>query len=40
MTGRTDTIPTLNGDEAELNRQLIICNACRYCETYCVDFIT
>ncbi len=28
----------LNSDEAELNRQLTICNACRYCESYCAVF--
>lgn len=34
----TDIIPTLNSDEAELNRQLTICNACRYCEGFCAVF--
>lgn len=38
MNAKTDIIPTLNGDEAELNRQLTICNACRYCESYCAVF--
>ncbi len=28
----------LSSDEAEISRQLQICNACRYCESYCAVF--
>jgi citrate/tricarballylate utilization protein len=28
----------LTGGEAEVSRQLQICNACRYCESYCAVF--
>ena len=28
----------LSADEAEVDRQLIICNACRYCEGFCAVF--
>ena len=38
MNSKTDIISTLNSDETELNRQLTICNACRYCESYCAVF--
>lgn len=31
-------IPLLNEDEAEVNRQMQICNACRYCEGFCAVF--
>ena len=33
-----ELIPLLNVDEAEVNRQMQICNACRYCEGYCAVF--
>ena len=35
--GRT-VIPILSAPEAELGRQLQICNACRYCEGFCAVF--
>lgn len=38
MNSQTEIIPALNSDEAELDRQLTICNACRYCESYCAAF--
>lgn len=31
-------IPLLNLDEGEVDRQLRICNACRYCEGFCAVF--
>ncbi|HCJ29049.1 MAG TPA: tricarballylate utilization 4Fe-4S protein TcuB [Pseudomonas sp.] len=31
-------ISLLNADEAEVNRQMQICNACRYCEGFCAVF--
>ncbi|GGO75954.1 citrate utilization protein B [Marinobacterium nitratireducens] len=33
-----DLIPLLNEDEAEVARQMQICNACRYCEGFCAVF--
>lgn len=37
-TSATGLIPLLNVDEEEVNRQMQICNACRYCEGYCAVF--
>jgi citrate/tricarballylate utilization protein len=34
----THGAPPLVGDEAEVARQMQICNACRYCEGYCAVF--
>jgi len=31
-------IPLLNLDESEVQRQMTICNACRYCEGFCAVF--
>ncbi len=31
-------IPVLNLDESEVQRQMTVCNACRYCEGYCAVF--
>lgn len=31
-------IPVLNLDESEVQRQMSICNACRYCEGFCAVF--
>jgi citrate/tricarballylate utilization protein len=31
-------IPVLNLDESEVQRQMTICNACRYCESFCAVF--
>ena len=31
-------IPVLNIDESEVQRQMTICNACRYCEGFCAVF--
>ncbi|NBB62614.1 tricarballylate utilization 4Fe-4S protein TcuB [Pseudomonas sp. ODNR1LW] len=31
-------IPVLNLDESEVQRQMTICNACRYCEGFCAVF--
>ncbi|MBF6039716.1 tricarballylate utilization 4Fe-4S protein TcuB [Pseudomonas sp. P154a] len=31
-------IPVLNLDESEVQRQLTICNSCRYCEGFCAVF--
>lgn len=31
-------IPVLNLDESEVQRQLTVCNACRYCEGFCAVF--
>ena len=31
-------IPVLNLDETEVQRQMTICNACRYCEGFCAVF--
>ena len=33
-----DLIPVLNLDESEVERQMTICNACRYCEGFCAVF--
>jgi citrate/tricarballylate utilization protein len=33
-----DLIPVLNLDESEVQRQMTICNACRYCEGFCAVF--
>jgi citrate/tricarballylate utilization protein len=30
--------PSLTGDEAEVARQMQVCNACRYCEGFCAVF--
>lgn len=34
----SDLIPVLNLDESEVQRQMTICNACRYCEGFCAVF--
>ena len=31
-------IPVLNVDEVEVQRQMTVCNACRYCEGFCAVF--
>lgn len=31
-------IPLLNVHESEVDRQMHICNACRYCEGFCAVF--
>jgi ferredoxin len=31
-------IPILSAPEAEVGRQMLICNACRYCEGFCAVF--
>lgn len=31
-------VPAMNADEAEVARQMQICNACRYCEGFCAVF--
>ncbi|MDI2142365.1 MULTISPECIES: tricarballylate utilization 4Fe-4S protein TcuB [unclassified Pseudomonas] len=31
-------IPVLNLDESEVQRQMTVCNACRYCEGFCAVF--
>ncbi|MEJ8848504.1 tricarballylate utilization 4Fe-4S protein TcuB [Variovorax rhizosphaerae] len=36
--GGTRVIPILNAREAEVGRQMQICNACRYCEGFCAVF--
>jgi citrate/tricarballylate utilization protein len=33
-----ELIPVLNLDESEVQRQMTICNACRYCEGFCAVF--
>ena len=33
-----ELIPVLNLDESEVERQMTICNACRYCEGFCAVF--
>ena len=33
-----DLIPVLNLEESEVERQMTICNACRYCEGFCAVF--
>ena len=33
-----ELIPVLNLDETEVQRQLAICNSCRYCEGFCAVF--
>ncbi|WP_417583345.1 tricarballylate utilization 4Fe-4S protein TcuB [Nitrincola sp.] len=38
MNAKSNLIPLLNTDEEEVNRQLQICNACRYCEGFCAVF--
>ncbi|WP_460141056.1 tricarballylate utilization 4Fe-4S protein TcuB [Pseudomonas sp. S2_E01] len=35
---RPDLIPVLNVNEREVERQMTICNACRYCEGFCAVF--
>ncbi len=35
---RHDLIPVLNVNEREVERQMTICNACRYCEGFCAVF--
>lgn len=37
-TGRMPVIPILSAHEAEVGRQMQICNACRYCEGFCAVF--
>ncbi|MHA6233664.1 tricarballylate utilization 4Fe-4S protein TcuB [Pseudomonas fluorescens group sp. PF-69] len=34
----SDLIPVLNLDESEVQRQMTVCNACRYCEGFCAVF--
>ena len=34
----SELIPVLNLDESEVQRQMSICNACRYCEGFCAVF--
>jgi citrate/tricarballylate utilization protein len=36
--GSRRVIPILSGAEAEVGRQMQICNACRYCEGFCAVF--
>ncbi|QEW07895.1 tricarballylate utilization 4Fe-4S protein TcuB [Nitrincola iocasae] len=38
MNANNNLIPLLNAEEEEVNRQLQICNACRYCEGFCAVF--
>tara|TARA_R110001606_G_scaffold3844_7_gene18602 strand:+ start:2982 stop:4112 length:1131 start_codon:yes stop_codon:yes gene_type:complete len=38
MNAESNLIPVLNIDEEEVNRQMQICNACRYCEGFCAVF--
>ena len=37
-SGRTIPISPLTGPEAEVDRVMQICNACRYCEGFCAVF--
>ena len=37
-TGGPRVIPILSASEAEVGRQMQICNACRYCEGFCAVF--
>jgi citrate/tricarballylate utilization protein len=37
-TGPSQPVPSLAGLLAEAQRQLTICNSCRYCEGYCAVF--
>ncbi|MDR3384600.1 MAG: tricarballylate utilization 4Fe-4S protein TcuB [Rhodoferax sp.] len=37
-SGGYPVIPILSADEAEVGRQMQICNACRYCEGFCAVF--
>jgi citrate/tricarballylate utilization protein len=37
-SGRARVIPILSAGEAEVGRQMQICNACRYCEGFCAVF--
>ncbi|SFN21881.1 tricarballylate utilization 4Fe-4S protein TcuB [Variovorax sp. OV329] len=37
-TGASRVIPILGEQEAEVGRQMQICNACRYCEGFCAVF--
>ena len=37
-TGNRTVIPILSANEAEVGRQMQICNACRYCEGFCAVF--
>jgi citrate/tricarballylate utilization protein len=37
-TGHPTVIPILSAHEAEVGRQMQICNACRYCEGFCAVF--
>ncbi|POA77008.1 tricarballylate utilization 4Fe-4S protein TcuB [Pseudomonas sp. DP16D-R1] len=34
----SDLIPVINLDESEVQRQMTVCNACRYCEGFCAVF--
>ena len=36
--GSRTVIPILSNSEAEVGRQMQICNACRYCEGFCAVF--
>lgn len=36
--GHGELIAVLNVDESEVDRQMRICNACRYCEGFCAVF--
>lgn len=36
--GGYPTIPILSANEAEVGRQMTVCNSCRYCEGYCAVF--
>ncbi|MFT3663408.1 tricarballylate utilization 4Fe-4S protein TcuB [Piscinibacter sp.] len=38
LDGRPAVIPILSEAEAEVGRQMQICNACRYCEGFCAVF--
>lgn len=36
--GHGELIAVVNVDESEVDRQMRICNACRYCEGFCAVF--
>ena len=38
MSAESNLIPLLNTAEEDVNRQMQICNACRYCEGFCAVF--
>jgi citrate/tricarballylate utilization protein len=38
VNGHYPVIPILSANEAEVGRQMQICNACRYCEGFCAVF--